>query len=400
MPLSAPSIRMNSELNAVVIWFDRARAQAEASTVCEPAATQRHGAFAGVPFLLKDLGASPDFRSRAATGRYHESLPLSKYDSTLVARFHDARTHHPRAHEQPRLGGFPVPNRYGVWPNRNPWNADRTPGGSSGGRGFRPWRRAWCDVAHASDGGGSIRMPASSGLYGLKPTQGRVTMGPTVTSRASVTPCCSAAVLAYCCASSMRCTAQGIGDTVVAPATPVRGRTALRAASPPYRAAQSHPLVARCTPTASWRCRRQRRCRAGPRRVPRSSSGVEVHGPRSRFMAMWPTDMATGINTLGASIEKRSWPDDVGVEELGTAQFAKQVTGVVRGGAGRRVRNIGGACRWWADGWGPAAHAHTHGTTRSHRWHNFTTITRWQGRAGPASSWRSRRRSTRVGSRR
>ena len=63
-------------------------------------------------------------------------------------------------------------------PCRNPWNTDHTPGGSSGGASSSVAGRI-VPVAHAGDGGGSIRIPASHcGLFGIKPTQGRVSMAP------------------------------------------------------------------------------------------------------------------------------------------------------------------------------------------------------------------------------
>jgi len=138
------------------------------------------GPFQGVPFLLKDLGAAAidypsNLGSRLFAGtRYH-------VDSALVERLKRAGLVIFGRTTSPELGIGPVTEAkvYGG-PTRNPWNPDHTAGGSSGGAaaavaaGILP-------AAHGSDGGGSIRIPASSsGLFGLKPTRARIPAGPLV----------------------------------------------------------------------------------------------------------------------------------------------------------------------------------------------------------------------------
>jgi amidase len=99
-------------------------------------------------------------------------------DATLVQRFRRAGTIIFGKSNLPELGITPFTESRLFGPARNPWDLGRTPGGSSGGAaaavaaGILP-------VAHASDGGGSIRIPASCcGLFGLKPTRGRMPVGP------------------------------------------------------------------------------------------------------------------------------------------------------------------------------------------------------------------------------
>jgi amidase len=145
------------------------------------------GPFRGVPFLLKDLGASAE-----AGQSLHLGMGLLKevdfrapLDSFLTQRFRDAGLVTIGRTNTPELGILPTtePRAYG--PTRNPWDPERSTGGSSGGSaaavaaGIVPF-------AHASDGGGSIRIPASCcGLVGLKTTRQRISMGPLIGDFAS-----------------------------------------------------------------------------------------------------------------------------------------------------------------------------------------------------------------------
>lgn len=136
------------------------------------------GAFGALPFLLKDSGL-PSIRFPSSIGsRLFRDLKF-KFDATLVQRFADAglipfaRTAVPEICMAPTTEA--VQNG---GPTRNPWDLTRSAGGSSGGSaaavaiGIVP-------IAHANDGGGSIRIPASCcGIYGLKPSRGLVPMGP------------------------------------------------------------------------------------------------------------------------------------------------------------------------------------------------------------------------------
>ena len=160
---------VNPRLGAVVMdWRERAREQVTAGV---------RGPFAGVPFLLKDLaqniGGLPEtWGSRA---RQDERAHAT---SSVVHRWMHAglvvlgKTNLPEL----ALKAVTEPQLFG--PCRNPWNLELTPGGSSGGAAAAV-AAGIVPVAGASDGGGSIRIPAAyCGLFGLKPSRGRVSHAP------------------------------------------------------------------------------------------------------------------------------------------------------------------------------------------------------------------------------
>src|SRR6059036_600848 len=165
--------RLNPKLNAVVTQrFEKARAEAAAPDL--PA-----GPFRGVPFLLKDLVC------HSAGDPYHAGMRLlrelewvERYDTHLAARFRAAGFVFLGRTNVPELGPAPTTEPLAYGPTRNPWDLDRSPGGSSGGSAAAV-AAGIVAAAHGNDGGGSIRIPASHcGLVGLKPSRARVSMAP------------------------------------------------------------------------------------------------------------------------------------------------------------------------------------------------------------------------------
>ncbi len=165
--------KLNPALNAVITpLFDKARAQASSSTLPD-------GPFCGVPFLLKDLGC------HSSGDPYHEGMRflrdvgwVEKDDTYTAAKLRAAGFVFLGKTNTPELGSLPTTEPQAYGPTRNPWDITRSTGGSSGGSAAAV-ASGMVPVAHANDGGGSIRIPASEcGLVGLKPSRGRLSWGP------------------------------------------------------------------------------------------------------------------------------------------------------------------------------------------------------------------------------
>ena len=132
--------------------------------------------FAGVPIAIKDTAPVAGMPYTMGSDVFGDFVP--GHDAFLVRRIRDAGFVIVGKTSMPEFGILPVsePRRFG--PVRNPWDTDRTPGGSSGGSAAAV-ASGMLPLAHGSDGGGSIRIPASCcGLVGLKPTRGRISRGP------------------------------------------------------------------------------------------------------------------------------------------------------------------------------------------------------------------------------
>ena len=132
--------------------------------------------FAGVPIAVKDTAAVAGMPLTMGSDLFGDFRPAN--DAFVVRRLRDAGFVIVGKTNMPEFGILPVsePRRFG--PVRNPWDTERTPGGSSGGAAAAV-SAGMVPLAHGSDGGGSIRIPAACcGLVGLKPSRGRISRGP------------------------------------------------------------------------------------------------------------------------------------------------------------------------------------------------------------------------------
>ncbi len=162
----------NPAVNAVIhTRFDRARSEA--------AGPLPDGPFRGVPVLVKDLGASAAGDPRWDGTRFLQSVGfVADHDTAVVARLRRAGFVMVGRTNTPEMGSTITTEPISTGPTRNPWDTSRSSGGSSGGSGAAV-AAGMTAVAHASDGGGSIRIPAShNALVGLKPARGRVSRAP------------------------------------------------------------------------------------------------------------------------------------------------------------------------------------------------------------------------------
>jgi amidase len=158
---------VNPRINAVIETYPEPLAGNE-----DPAAP-----FLGVPFVVKDLVLHAAGQKLEMGSRLAQGLVLG-HDTDLMARFRNAGLRTIARTTSPEFGYCPTTETVVNGATRNPWDTSRSSGGSSGGSGAAV-AAGIAPLGHASDGGGSIRIPAScNGLVGLKPTRARTPIGP------------------------------------------------------------------------------------------------------------------------------------------------------------------------------------------------------------------------------
>ncbi len=165
--------KLNPRLNAyVTLTAEQAQREARAAERAVTRRSARLGPLHGVPFSVKDLVATKGVRTTFGTPLYRDNVPTE--DAPIVARLKAAGGIMLGKTNTPTMGWIGATHNLLFGITRNPWNLDRTPGGSSGGASAAA--AAGLGPLHVgTDGGGSIRIPAScAGIFGFKASYGRV----------------------------------------------------------------------------------------------------------------------------------------------------------------------------------------------------------------------------------
>jgi amidase len=339
----------DGELNAVIHRrFDAARK--EASSVS--------GApFAGVPFLVKDLWAAAE-GDPICNGNIalKEAGYIAPADTTLVARYRRAGLVTVGRTNTPELGLIPTTEPLAFGPTRNPWDTSRTAGGSSGGSAAAV-AAGLVPAAHASDGGGSIRIPAAfCGLVGLKVSQGRITAGPSRDENGLGVEHVVTRTVRDSAALLDATHGPGVGDTVMAPA-PMRPYVE-EVGAPPGRlriGVLDHSPRGELEPE----CRDAVQAAAGLLAelghdvdVAHPAALTEDHDFGKHFAAIWTTNAQVNVRRLGDMVGRPLGEDDVEPLTWALADRAGAFSAADLALAQAALTRFRRAVQqWWADGW-------------------------------------------------
>ena len=343
--------RIDAELNAVVMrWYDHAR-----EVAADPELPD--GPFRGVPFLLKDLHTNYAGQTLSnGNAALRGAAVVDTFDTTLVARFKAAGLVVAGRTNSPEMGSLPTTQPIAWGPTHNPWDVDRTPGGSSGGAAAAV-ASGMVPFANASDGGGSIRIPASCcGLVGLKPSQGRVSVGPLRAEAGLGVELCVSRTVRDTAVLLDAVRGPAVGDTVIAEppsrpyaeeigADPGRLRVGLLDVHP-----QGEFVHHDCVEAVH----------SAARLLEGLGHDVEVAWPealadrenRGHFGTLWATQMAMGAAQFARILGRELSTDDLEPVNWVQAEYANSLTAVDLATAQaamyafrRRLQ------QWWADGW-------------------------------------------------
>jgi amidase len=341
---------LNPALNAVVTTtFEKALAAAASPDLPD-------GPFRGVPFTIKDLWAmSAGDRFTNGVRALLEAGYIAPQDTTLVGRYRAAGLVIVGRTNTPELGILPTTEPLAFGPTRNPWALDRSPGGSSGGSASAV-ASGMVPASHASDGGGSIRIPASCcGLVGLKVSQGRMSLGPFRSE--------TALGVEHVVTRSVRDAAglldathgPGVGDTVIAPpprrpyvdevgAPPGALRIGFLASSPRV---EVHPECRRSvTRTAALLTE------LGHHVEESAPAALQDEALVGAFSALWAAQTRAGVLSVERWLGRPIGPGDVEPLTWALSERAKTLSADEYVAAQAAIATFRRAVhQWWADGW-------------------------------------------------
>ncbi len=314
---------VNPRLNAV-IWtmFDRARATAKGKLP--------DGPFAGVPFLLKDILGDMEGVPTRQGSRLMPEIPAPR-NSELVNRFLKAGVIPLGKTNVPEYGLTATTESKLYGPARNPWNTDHSTGGSSGGSGAAV-ASGMVPIAHANDGGGSIRIPAScNGLVGLKPTRGRNPLGP------DLGDVMGGLVAEHIVSRSVRDTATmldcvagpDLGDPYAAPPGPRSwtktakkdpGKLRIAFARTRMGGGELHPDCVAAVEAAA------KLCKALGHKVEEASPPVDQESLTEPFMALWTSGVAMQVDFIAQMTGQKPGLKNLEGLTFGLYEAGKRVT--------------------------------------------------------------------------
>ncbi|HEY8948833.1 MAG TPA: amidase family protein [Rhizomicrobium sp.] len=316
------SEKLNPKLNAIIYKdYENARARAKGKL---------RGPFAGVPFLLKDIFALSTTMPTRQASKFMPAMPWM-HNSVLVDRFHGAGLVPFGKTNVPEFGLVATTESKLYGAAHNPWNLDHSTGGSSGGSaaavagGIVP-------MAHANDGGGSIRIPASAcGLVGLKPTRGRMTNAPDfgeIIDGLATDLVVSKSVRDT--AAALDATAGPIqGDPYWAPPQPKSYLESMKRKPKKLRIAFAskkldgsafHPDCLAAVKHAA------KICRDLGHEVEEASPDLDQAQLIPAFMALWSGGLANGIDTIAMLTQRKPTEDDFEGTTWGLYEQGKRVT--------------------------------------------------------------------------
>ena len=339
---------VNPKLDAVIrTRFDQARAEA--------AGDLPDGPFRGVPFLFKDLGCTVagEVTAFGVGPMRDQAIPLTSYlaEAFLAAGFIPlGRTN------VPEMGTTVTTEPMSYPPARNPWQVRHSTGGSSGGSAAAV-ASGMVPVAHASDGGGSIRIPASCcGLVGLKPSQGRISLGPLRDETALSVELCVSRTVRDTATLLDTVRGPGIGDTVIA-RLPAR-RYVLELGADPGRLRigllDHNPQGGAVAPE----------CAAAARSVatlleslghtvePAWPAALADTSLRLHFATLWSTNIGVGLRRFEEQVGRPLTADEFEPMNRAQADIAAHFTAVDYALAFSAATHFRRALQaWWTDGW-------------------------------------------------